>query len=531
MNKMTLEDLKIEEDIQENELKHFTDSLTNNLASKFEFTLDYFDTSIGILYSTDNPTSLNFCVALLREILSNLKPSHELWDKIKYAAFILNLATRNVEFNLLYQIYHQVELDVQKQNFAWTDKEVEIYFDSKITEKLIVKDDVCSLPDIDASKSDIDLYPANSPNNLKDKSDNFINIDYNDSMGEHEDDSDKFDEESAPAVQIFKDEVKKTKRGVVNGSTKVKRKSTEKSSVKKKQKITKRNFNIAGDNSFEELDEEIKNGEEEIKYPCHLCKHKARTSADLEKHAFEKHDANRLCTQCGHLSDTYKDFIKHNETHLFSCEVCHKKMLGVRVLRAHMKLHQSKEEAPGGSTALSEIPKVPCDICGVLLQELSLKHHIAQVHSNEIHQCDVCDFTANTKYKITDHRRRHFGTVSDCPECGKTVKNLKRHFRRNCGGKRERHFCHLCEKSFSFKESLTKHIKSIHQKILDHHCHLCEYKTYKKFNLKLHISKMHTKEEMKKLCTYCNQHTSNLEYHIKIYHYDEEVKNMGLATS
>jgi len=528
MNKMTLEDLKIEEDIAENELKHFTDSLANSLASKFEFTLDYFDTSIGILYSADNPTSLNFSVALLREILSNLKPNHELWDKIKYAAFILNLATRNVEFNLLYQIYHQIEVDVQKQNFAWTDKEVEMYFDSKITEKLIVKDDVCSLPDIDASKSDLDLYAATSP--LNENSDNYIeNINYDDSLVEHEDYSDKFGEDST--VQILKDEIKKTERKEVNGSSKAKRKATEKSSVlKKKPRISKRKVNVGADNKDEVKD--IKLGEEEIKYPCHLCKYKARTSSDLEKHAFEKHDANRLCTQCGHLSDTYKDFIKHNETHLFTCEICHKKLLGVRVLKAHMKLHQSKEEAPGGGgSALTDTPKVPCDICGVLLQELSLKHHIAQVHSNEIHQCDVCDFTANTKYKITDHRKRHFGTMSTCPECGKTVKNLKRHFRRNCGGKRERHFCHLCEKSFSFKESLTKHIKSIHQKILDHHCHLCEYKTYKKFNLKLHISKMHTKEEMKKLCTYCNQNTSNLEYHIKIYHYDEEVKNMGLTSS
>ena len=72
------------------------------------YILDYFDTSLGVLCSRENPTSLNFSVAVLHEILYNLKPSHELWDKVKYAAFLLNLATRGIEFSLLYDIYHQV---------------------------------------------------------------------------------------------------------------------------------------------------------------------------------------------------------------------------------------------------------------------------------------------------------------------------------------------------------------------------------------------------------------------------------------
>ena len=61
-----------------------------------------------------------------------------------------------------------------------------------------------------------------------------------------------------------------------------------------------RKVNVGADNKDEVKD--IKLGEEEIKYPCHLCKYKARTSSDLEKHAFEKHDANRLCTQVCHFN-------------------------------------------------------------------------------------------------------------------------------------------------------------------------------------------------------------------------------------
>ena len=38
-------------------------------------------------------------------------------------------------------------------------------------------------------------------------------------------------------------------------------------------------------------------GLEAAKYPCLQCKFKARKQQDLDRHAFEKHKVNRLCTQ------------------------------------------------------------------------------------------------------------------------------------------------------------------------------------------------------------------------------------------
>ena len=38
-------------------------------------------------------------------------------------------------------------------------------------------------------------------------------------------------------------------------------------------------------------------GQEAAKYPCLQCKFKARKQQDLDRHAFEKHKVNRLCTQ------------------------------------------------------------------------------------------------------------------------------------------------------------------------------------------------------------------------------------------
>ena len=70
-------------------------------------------------------------MALLREILCNLKPSHELWDKIKYATFLLHLmATRpNIEFSVLYAIFYEVEENVRYHQWSWREAKVrDLYF-------------------------------------------------------------------------------------------------------------------------------------------------------------------------------------------------------------------------------------------------------------------------------------------------------------------------------------------------------------------------------------------------------------------
>ena len=122
--------------LNERDLQNFFDTLDDLKSTKHEFTigkhnyyvtntlsyiclypprnkinsyLDYLEQSSEHLSNKETQfTSLEFCVALLNEILTNLDPSHKLWYKIKYAIFLLTLATRNYEFSLIYEIYHQV---------------------------------------------------------------------------------------------------------------------------------------------------------------------------------------------------------------------------------------------------------------------------------------------------------------------------------------------------------------------------------------------------------------------------------------
>ena len=48
-----------------------------------------------------------------------------------------------------------------------------------------------------------------------------------------------------------------------------------------------------------------------------------------------------------------------------------------------------------------------------------MKHHHLNDHSEESIKCDICEYTANSKYKVAVHRKRHFVKTTNCPECGK----------------------------------------------------------------------------------------------------------------
>ncbi len=119
--------------ISNNELQDFLDHLKKSSENQFGFTignnwdncsenryiylfivlidnnLDHLESSIGLSYDREYPSQSIFCLALLHEVLFNLKPSHVLWGKLKYAAFLLNISERkNVDFGMIYNIFYQV---------------------------------------------------------------------------------------------------------------------------------------------------------------------------------------------------------------------------------------------------------------------------------------------------------------------------------------------------------------------------------------------------------------------------------------
>ena len=54
-----------------------------------------------------------------------------------------------------------------------------------------------------------------------------------------------------------------------------------------------------------------------------------------------------------------------------------------------------------------------------------------------------------------------------------------------------KNMCKICEKSFSSKQYLNRHIKSVHEGIKDHKCDLCEKSFSTKQYLNTHMKSVH----------------------------------------
>lgn len=526
------------------ELEHFCDAFLNKSDIRNTFTIDYFDTSFGILNNKFEPSSIEFCISLLNEILCKMKPSDEMWDKIKFAAFILNLTTRQVDFNILYNVYHQVELEIVTKHLDWKDEEVKTLFECEILDRVVFTSDLHKksdhetqsqhnhkeenqdvtlngfyneaedLPDNTSLEPEIDEKDHKIKTDLDHFEDNFVNgIEDIEENLQH----DKIDEEKYK-IQTENGFTRESRRS--SNSTKIKYEELDSDQdvedippknppTKRKPKEKKTKL----DTEEKPPPKKRKKKEESHPWACTLCKFKGQRQKEFDLHGFEVHKTTRLCSECGHLSSTYQDFKDHEKTHLVQCELCQEKCMSKRALKFHMKtIHNKIEE-----------DKVSCDVCGKLMKAVSLKFHMSQVHSGKIYKCDLCDFVTSGATFLRAHRKRHLQKPVKCPECGKLVKRLGAHLKRNGCNAQERvkHKCDLCDMTFTLKDGVKRHMKRVHLKVYSHFCEYCDFKTCSTNNLRTHVTMVHLKEERWKICPLCSKKTSNLDHHCKINHPEE----------
>jgi len=246
---------------------------------------------------------------------------------------------------------------------------------------------------------------------------------------------------------------------------------------------------------------------------CGKCDFQTKIERDLDQHSFEVHETNRLCTKCGHLSNTYDEFIEHLRTHPVTCPICNR--IVAMECRRSLELHMS---AMHKSADAEREPKVPCDICGKVMKEESLKVHL-KLHEEKTLQCDVCELKFIHKGDLNRHRKEHFKQVTPCPICKKDVKQLRDHIYRMHSGEKKRESCDMCDQTFALKSGLKRHINSVHYNIKDFECDLCSFKTNSASNLRAHKTQVHEKRKWYEICQFCEKRTGNMEHHMKIYHF------------
>ena len=106
-------------------------------------------------------------------------------------------------------------------------------------------------------------------------------------------------------------------------------------------------------------------------------------------------------------------------------------------------------------------------------------HHV--YFAGTLYHCTVCARLFKTETELNTH------------ECGRT---------QGVSGKEKIHKCNTCEKMFVQKGHLTKHIRTVHEKVARLSCPYCKYRTDCQRNLTRHIS-THTGEKQFK-CTQCD---------------------------
>ena len=98
-----------------------------------------------------------------------------------------------------------------------------------------------------------------------------------------------------------------------------------------------------------------------------------------------------------------------------------------------------------------------------------LKSHIKAVHKKERnYRCTKCSLCTSTTEALTKHVKRVHEKIRpfSCMECGDksfpTKCELEIHIKTAHKGERE-HICNICNKTYGFKSSLSRHIEDVHQ--------------------------------------------------------------------
>ena len=219
---------------------------------------------------------------------------------------------------------------------------------------------------------------------------------------------------------------------------------------------------------------------------------------------------------------------KNSKEHV--CSKCNKTFEKKRKLGWHLKNVHNEI-----------LPK--CDICDkTYSNKYNLKRHTQIVHQNVRNKmCQSCGKCYDKLRDVVQHERKCIG----CEKCGtacKTLAELQEH-NKDCSGssyirskKIKTDICLFCQKLFSSKTKLRRHIKNLHeknnneegihvQKKLRERCNFCE-RTFKRHqNMKRHVESVHSKKSTPKvncqLCVETFENDHKLNEHLRHAHLHE----------
>ena len=163
-----------------------------------------------------------------------------------------------------------------------------------------------------------------------------------------------------------------------------------------------------------------------------------------------------------------------------------------------------------------------CDYATNTKQRLTV--HLAVHGFGDRFKCDQCDKDYSTKWSLQKHIKEHNSAPQKCNQCGniyKTTRSLKQHISIMHSEKRLE--CDECEKVFSTIHRLNMHKKRVHV-LKSFKCDQCKHRCKTNGSLKKHINHVHNvKLYQCEVCDYRGQNESRLKIHTESVH--ENKKN------
>ena len=227
-------------------------------------------------------------------------------------------------------------------------------------------------------------------------------------------------------------------------------------------------------------------------FPCNICDYKANLKINLSKHVEHNHS------------------IKSQNLTKIKCVSCD--YVGIKSnMKAHENVHANE--------------KHKCDKCNYEgKSKIHLKTHVQKMHTEREMQykCNICEFKSKEKSGLKYHiDNMHLGLTKECPICCKIMKShsIRRHIKdvHEIG---EIHKCTLCEYTSKRSGEVNFHMRVKHTNQQNFECEQCTYKTDLKNRLDRHIGTVHTKSINFpcSLCDHKSQSRKDLRRHIDAKH-------------
>jgi hypothetical protein len=196
------------------------------------------------------------------------------------------------------------------------------------------------------------------------------------------------------------------------------------------------------------------------------------------------------------------------ETATFSCKHCNENFDEARLLILHISEKHKEDSNVKNLAKKQKNQKTPCGECGKLYSDSGLRAHMIRAHGNraKTFKCDHCDYRSAMKQTLTSHVR--------------IVHEKEKH----------QHFCSVCGKKFANRTLAAKHEEVVHfskeppeqvdQK--QYECNKCGAKQMTDKNYKKHLRIVHGEHPDDSVtCDKCGKSFTNLRRcrdHIKIMH-------------